>query len=489
VTVSELRRAITDSLARPNEPDGEADAPLSQFRHTDGDEGEAARGKLLRLGAAARLFAELYGDGAVGVWRAPARVNILGEHVDYVSWLPTAALPFASREHGMLMLCRANEGGRVRGASTLAACEPFEIEVGDGLPGAGDWTARLYARPTPAPHWSNYVSGAVHFARMKYGGRAGRGFDFVVDADIPAGGGASSSSALTVLAGAAIRRVNGIEIEPAELAEDSAQAEWYAGTRGGAMDHTTICLARRHSAVHIDFAARRASLVPLPGGRYRWVTFFTHKADKGREVMLEYNERAAVARLLIPALLERRGIEHAEEAPDALPEAVTLAEVERQFPHAYRECQRAFPALIAERRHCALKVRDRARHHLGEVRRVAEAVRLLAAAGGRGDDATMSALGGLLNESHASLRDCYEVSTTAVERLIEVLSMDARVLGARLMGGGFGGNVLALTADEHARGLIDRVQREYYGPRRRDARREGAVMVSTPGDGLSALVA
>jgi galactokinase len=96
----------------------------------------------------------------------------------------------------------------------------------------------------------------------------------------------------------------------------------------------------------------------------------------------------------------------------------------------------------------------------------------------------MRELGQLVNESHASLRDLYEVSTPEVECLMKIIAADPYVYGARLMGGGFGGNVLALTTSGNAQSLIDRAQKEFYGPRGRDGISEGSVMVSTPGNGL-----
>ena len=107
-----------------------------------------------------------------------------------------------------------------------------------------------------------------------------------------------------VLAGAAVLNVNGIAYEPMELARDVSKAEWYVGTRGGAMDHITICLAKRDHAVLISFSNQEARQIPLPDREFRWITFFSHAADKGREVMIEYNERAAVSRIIIPALIE-----------------------------------------------------------------------------------------------------------------------------------------------------------------------------------------
>lgn len=499
-------------------------ALLYLLAQTYGEDEALLRSKLNGLSAQCALFRQLYGDGPVNVLRAPARINILGEHVDYVSYLPTASLPFGSREHDMVMLFRSSETGQVRGASTLEEYSRFSFKLSEGhSPSVGvetkdNWVSYLYSNPLPAPHWGNYVKGAAYFARLKYGERARRGFDFLVNSSIPPSGGASSSSALAVLAGAAIRQVNQIEYQPGELAHDSAQAEWYVGTRGGAMDHTTICLAQRRNAVRIGYAEGQARLVPLPDQRFRWVTFFSHPADKGQAVMLEYNERAAVSRLLIPAIIAdwsrsqpdrytawRTALESFQSGSVAaldelqrllyeLPATLTLADVARAYADAFRECSLAFPALVRERSDYLLQIRDRALHHLGEVRRVALAERILrdafrASMAERPAQAHsgMRAIGELLNESHHSLRDLYGVSTPEVERLIEIILSDPHTYGARLMGGGFGGNVLALTTEGHLLALIDRVQSEFYAPRQREGLREGSVMISTPGEGLSML--
>ena len=96
----------------------------------------------------------------------------------------------------------------------------------------------------------------------------------------------------------------------------------------------------------------------------------------------------------------------------------------------------------------------------------------------------MSELGKLSDESHASLRDLYGVSTPEVEELVDIIRSQPQVLGARLMGGGFGGNVITLTTSEHSESLIRHVQQHYYDPRQRDGVRDGSIMISTPGDGL-----
>ncbi|MDX2042358.1 MAG: galactokinase family protein [Acidobacteriota bacterium] len=459
-----------------------------------------------------RRFHQLYGEGGVSVLRAPARINILGEHVDYVSYLPTTSLPFGSHEHAMTMVVRPNENGKVRGVSMNEFFAPFEFSLCDIQPPNGEpsWEEFVFNRPVPAPHWSNYVAGAVSFAQWKFGERIQQGFDFLIDSTIPANSGASSSSALVVLAGAAIRKTNQIEFELAELAEDSSQAEWFLGTRGGSLDQTAICLARRHHAVHLSYADHRAEPVPLPSERFRWLTFFTHAADKGREVMLEYNERAAVSRLMIPALirdLERhdpqrfldwryavtllghgtlKTADSLTSLLNQLPETMTLDDFRQLHPRTFQECEAAFPALVSERLHQPLKIRARALYHLGEVWRVNEAVATLRGASAN-EETAMRQLGKLLNQTHAALRDQYEVSTPQVEQLIELLNADAAVYGARLMGGGFGGNVLALTSAEHVSKLVDRIQQDFYSPQQRDGFSEGSVMISTPGDTLSEL--
>ncbi len=458
------------------------------------------------LQAARTLFRQLFGADDVRVWRAPARINILGEHVDYVSYLPTASLPFGSHEHEMIMLFRANELGFVRGASLEQRFAPFTFAVPTRNSfGALSWQEYLYRQPAPAPDWSNYVKGAVFFAARQYGGTTG--FDFVVASSIPPQGGSSSSSALVVLAGAAFREVNSIAGTPSELAQDSAQAEWFIGTRGGSLDHTTICLAQRQHALHLRYAEQTTDLVALPADCFRWVTFFSQAADKGRAIMLEYNERAAVARLLIPAIMEswktsepdlhatwcdvvdfwQAGVRPLDSAEvlvrQFLPETMSLHEVRTRYPQAFQQCEQAFPALVQGRLLVPLKVRDRALHHLGEIQRVAAAVRLLRQ--GNKPDATMRALGALMNASHASLRDLYDVCPAQVNELWKLLSADSQVFGARLIGGGFGGNVLALTTAEHVETLIAGVQENYYARQQRNGCAEGAVMVSTPGNGCS----
>ena len=487
------------------------------LRHLVTAGGTELERRAARLTILCNLFFEHYGDGPVSLLRAPARMGVLGEHIDYVSYLPTASLTFGSRERDAWMLYRKSPEPVVRCVSSAARFEPSSFSILD-VPELtseieAEWLDFLFRYGTPPPHWQNYLNAGVTFARGKFGKQIQNGFDFVLDSNIPPGGGASSSSALVVLGGAAIRNVNGISWTPEELAADSATAEWFIGTRGGSMDHITICLAETANAVLIDYASHRTRLAALPDHPFAWVTFFTKPADKGREIMIEYNERAAVSRLIIPAIIDswkstaparhsawletRRllaggSVEAFDAAHDlftSLPATISIDTVSANHPDTFGELEKSFPALLDDKPRWPLKIRVRGLHHLGEAKRVALATKKLdSIQKDRNSGYTLSAmqmLGKLLNESHASLRDLYEVSVPEVEELIKIVREDPHVLGARVMGGGFGGNVLALTTRDHSHSLIERVQEQYYSARGRNGVDEGSVIVSTPGRGLS----
>ncbi len=96
-------------------------------------------------------------------------------------------------------------------------------------------------------------------------------------------------------------------------------------------------------------------------------------------------------------------------------------------------------------------------------------------------------MGDLITETHESLRDLYELTTPDIDELTDIILGHPGVYGARLMGGGFGGNVLALVSKEHVAELVDRVQSGYYAPRGRNGLAEGSITVSTPGEGFGLL--
>ena len=147
-----------------------------------------------RLTTLANLFLEQYGDGPVSLLRAPARMGVLGEHIDYVSYLPTASLTFGSRERDAWMMYRKSHEPVVRCVSSSSRFEPssFSILSVPEFTGAieAEWLEFLFTHGAPKPHWQNYLNAAVTFARGKFGEQVQNGFDFVLDSNIPPGGGA-----------------------------------------------------------------------------------------------------------------------------------------------------------------------------------------------------------------------------------------------------------------------------------------------------------
>ncbi len=506
-------------------------APLAliyEFRKLYGAGVARAYRHLLRFQEAVEHFQERYGHGPVHILRAPARINIIGEHVDYVSYIPTEVLAFGSRQHDMLMLFRPRDDGMVNAATSLQNVEPaqFDLSEFEGLADEGKdaedaWLEHLQKLGVPERHWINYVKGAVGYAVVRFPGRVQRGFDFFVDSTIPAAGGASSSSALCVLAGAATRMANGISFTLEELADDSSRAEWYIGTRGGKMDHTVICLGDRQAAINIHFQPFHVQTVPLHRYRFRWVTFYAHEADKSGAVMREYNERAATSCVLIPALLDRcfeqnrelgrrwadalrrldenyddsAALDELEEVIEVLPAEIRLKQVQEHMPAQYQQLAARYPMLVEqeEQGQVVFKIRSRAMHHIGEVRRVRETVQLAQQLFSSGQpeepekiEPGLRHIGELMAETHKSMDQLYELCTPDVQELIETVLSVPGVYGARLMGGGFGGNVLTLTQKDTVDRLLEVVQDRYYAPRDRDWAEEDAVMISTPGRGLYA---
>jgi galactokinase len=501
-------------------------ALLYSFRKLYGAGIQRIRRQIDRYSNAIETFVAEFGPGPLAIARVPARINILGEHVDYVDYVPTEVLPFASREHDMLILFRPSDQPRVRGRSTLEAIEPGEFGLDECPPRASDlgpidelWLQYLQNVGTPKRDWMNYVKASVFHCAFKEG-ELKTGVDFLLDSTLPAAGGASSSSAVVILAGTVIRLVNGISFAPESLAEDASKAEWYIGTRGGKMDHCTMCLSHRQHALHVNFHPFATELIPLHRYRYRWVAFFSHAADKGGDVLLKFNERSAASRVVIPVLLERMfesdpilregwecavgtlacdtqntsAAEQVREVLMRLPETLSFNQLRTDFPQAWEELLRSYPELAKTNGDRAIVVRKRALHHIGDVVRVRDACRILREIfDSRMPEAPektepgLRALGDLITESHESLRDLYEVTTPDIDELIDIILSHSGVYGARLMGGGFGGNILALVGKQHVAELVGRVQSGYYAPRNRHGLTEGSVMVSTPGEGLGVL--
>jgi galactokinase len=313
---------------------------------------------------------------------APGRVNLIGEHTDYNDGL---ALPFAIRD-GVTVKVAEIEAGRVEAtASDLGERDEFPL-----------------AAPPPGDGWRAFVRGAV--AELQRAGITLPGVRIEISGTVAQGGGLSSSAALEVALALALVAISGQDGPGrVELARLCARIEndW-AGAQTGLLDQLASLFGQPEQAMKIDFRTLEVTPVPLRLGSHRLVTL--DSGEQHANAGSGYNERRAEC----ARACERLGIASLRDA--------TL------------DMARALPSPLAER----------ATHVITENQRVESAVRALA-------ERNVEALGEILNASHASLRDQYEVSTPAVESAVQRL-LDAGAVGARIMGGGFGGHVLGLLA-------------------------------------------
>jgi galactokinase len=351
-----------------------------------------------------RAFAARFGGRHQGVARAPGRVNLIGEHIDYHE-LPV--LPMALTRSVRLAF-RARDDDRV-------------VVVNEATP-LGERSFVLSDEPLPGPQgdWGNYLLAAAGVARA-FGVR--RGLDAVLSSDLPAAAGLSSSSALVVGTAMALLSASEIEVPRLELAAALARGERFVGTEGGGMDQAVSVGARSGHALRIDFAPLRWRAVPWPAD---WRVVVAHSgvtAEKSAGAQQAYNRRRSEseeARLAVVRGLGPGG----PEADDA----------------GYRTLLATYaPAELLD---AGGRVLDevhlrRFRHVVTEAARVEQAEVALRA----GD---IARLGALLVASHASLRDDYEVSHPRLDALVEA-ALAAGAKGARLTGAGFGGCVVALT--------------------------------------------
>ncbi len=311
---------------------------------------------------------------------APGRVNLIGEHTDYNDGL---ALPFAI-DTGVTVEAWALPGDRIE---ALAA----DLDASDVFPAS---------HPAPASGWRAFVRGAV--GELARAGLPVAGARLKIDGTVPRGAGLSSSAALEVALCLALIELNELPApDRRALARlcSRIENEW-ADANTGLLDQLASLCGKSGSALLIDFRSLDVRAVPLELRGFRLVTLDSGEqhanADSG------YNQRRAECARACEML-------HVDSLRD-----VTLA------------MARELPDPLARR----------ATHVVSENDRVREAVAALE----RGD---LPALGGLLDASHASLCDDYDVSTPAVEAAVSRLR-DAGAVGARIMGGGFGGHVLGL---------------------------------------------
>jgi galactokinase len=356
---------------------------------------------------AAELFRARFGGVPDGVWLAPGRANLMGEHTDYNDGF---VLPFALSQATTAAAARRTDG-------RLLLCSRQEPE--GGLEIALDGLA-----PGTVTGWGAYVAGVAWALRSA--GYQVPGACIAIDSDVPAGAGLSSSAALECATALALTELDGATVPRGELAGIARRAEnEFVGVPSGIMDQSASLLSQAGHALLLDCRSLDRAQVPFDpaaaGSRLLLInTRARHQLGDGG-----YGQRRAeceeAARLL--------GVSSLRDVTD-VDDTARLAD----------------PVL-----------RRRARHVVTDNQRVLQVTALL-----RGSDGpdTYREIGRLLTQAHASLRDDFEISWPEADAAVET-ALAAGALGARMMGGGFGGCVLALVP-EAASGQVRGAVSEAY---------------------------
>jgi galactokinase len=333
-------------------------------------------------------FAEVFGTEPDGVWRAPGRVNLIGEHTDYNDGL---VLPIALPNQ-----IQVTASARADGVIAVASF---------GQPGVIEFTLADVS-PGSVKDWAAYPAGAAWVLREA--GYDIGGATLLVDSDLPSGAGLSSSAALLCATAVALLGLRAIEVDPAEVARLAQRAEnQYVGAPVGLMDQmASMCCTAGH-ALYFDIRAMSTDQIPFDPEAEGLSLLVVDVKAPHRLVDGEYAARRksceqAAAELGVPAL---RSVAF-EDLDDAL-------------------------ARLSDD-----VVRRRVRHVVTEIRRVEEAVALMRA--GR-----LREVGPLFTASHASLRDDFEITVPELDVAVDT-ALAAGALGARMTGGGFGGCIIAL---------------------------------------------
>lgn len=391
-------------------------------------------------------FGDKIGGSPTHLSRAPGRVNLIGEHTDYND-LPV--FPMALHREVRIAL-RPRDDGRVVLHNTNGSFPSVTFEI----------------EPAIAPYvqgsWGNYVKAPANELARRFA--IWRGFEGVLESNVPVASGLSSSSAVVNATGLALAHINEVGSEPRSFAEVMADAERYVGTRGGGMDQAISLGARSRHAAKITFSPLRLRHVNVPDDWCFVVADTGKRAEKSKAAMTAYNLRR-------------------KECEEALREvAGHVATV-----HMTEKLHTTFPGLVdaldsqtlVEAAEGVLKgnLLRRFRHVVTEAVRVDEAVDRMYAA-------DVTGFGALMDASHASLRTDFHVSSAELDELVAV-AREGGAAGARLTGAGFGGCVVALADRWTVGGVLETLVAEYYERRGMADRIDDRLFVAVPSRGAS----
>jgi galactokinase len=356
-------------------------------------------------GKLADIFQQKYGSRPA-VFSAPGRVNLIGEHTDYNDGF---VLPSAIGFYAHVAVAPRADRKLVFRSTEFA--EAFEADLSEA--------------PKKLGGWCDYVMGVA--VQLRKAGVEISGANILVHGEVPIGAGLSSSAALEVASAMALLQLAKAEMPLKEVATLCQRAEnEFVGAHVGIMDQFVSCHGRKDNAVMLDCRSLDYELVPIPES-VKFVicnTMVKHELSGG-EYNLRREQCEAGVRILAKAYPEIRAlrdvsVKHLEAQRGTMPEVI------------YRRCL----------------------HVVQEDGRVVETVRRLRA----GD---LKAVGKLMADSHASLRDLYEVSCAELDAMVEAAQGLRGFIGGRMTGGGFGGCTVNLVEEKHTSEFAGKIAERY----------------------------
>lgn len=413
--------------------------------------------------------------------RAPGRVNLIGEHIDYCGY---AVLPMAI-EQCIIMAVAEDTAPLITVVNTDKIYAKYHSSVQE------------LAIDKSTPVWHNYVKAGILGVRDYSKLDSPKGMKIVVDGNIPPSAGLSSSSALVCAAALATAHLNKCLVSKMEMANLCAKCERYVGTEGGGMDQAICFLGEPGTAKLIEFNPLRAFDVHLPKG-YVFV-IGNSLSDINKAATSQYNTRVVECRLATKILAKALGhhwknfsilgdLQKAESVT-ADEMAKRVQEHLHQQPYTREEiCQCLELSNHDLEQYCLspntlhlqeFNLYQRALHVFTESQRVHDFKKIA----DQGGSEAAIILGSLMNKSHASCRDLYDCSHPDLDELVDV-ALKSGALGSRLTGAGWGGCTVSLVPEETVDSFLAKVTDDYY--KKHPARMEKlttSLFVSPPAGG------
>ena len=356
-------------------------------------------------------FTDTFGEKPTSTYFSPGRVNLIGEHVDYNGG---HVLPCAITQ-GTLGIVRLREDGQVNCLS-----ENFE-ELGIISFNLEELSFNK------EDNWTNYVKGVIKYIQ-EAGHKVDRGFDLLIYGNIPNGAGLSSSASLELLIGVMLEREFDLDLERLDLVKLGQKVEnEFIGLNSGIMDQFAVGMGKEGSAIYLDVNTLDYTLVPAEFGDNVILIMNTNKRRELAES--KYNQRRQECETALKELQSELSIQ-------------TLGDLSNEEFDSNVE-------LISN----DILVK-RARHAVYENSSTQEAVEML-------KENKLEAFGELLNKSHVSLRDDYDVTGIELDTLVEAAWKQKGVLGARMTGAGMGGCAIALVNKGAVADAIELIGTEY----------------------------